>query len=178
MHFIADFWGFWEEYPERAHRVGYGASLLVVLTIIAGFFIVGTPMQARQALEDSQKVSDLQNIQSQIVYYWQQKGVLPATLANLNDSLTNYSVPTDEQTGQPYGYNTQGVHSFQLCATFNRDSTDQPQSVPSVPSMPPTYPGGTGTSIGNSWQHGPGNVCFLRTIDPQMYPVNKNTATQ
>ena len=177
MHFIADFWGYWEKYPERAHRVGYGASLLVVLTICAGFAIVGTPMQARQSLLDSQKVSDLQNIQSQIVYYWQQKGVLPVVLTNLDDSLSNYSVPVDAQTGKPYGYNTQGAHSFQLCATFNRDSMDQPQPVPE-PAMPASYPGGTVTSIGNNWQHAAGQVCFLRSIDPQLYPVNKTTATQ
>lgn len=178
MHFIADFWGYWEHYPERAHRVGYGAGLLVVLTIAAGFAIVGTPMQARQALLDSQKVSDLQNIQSQIVYYWQQKGVLPTTLNNLNDSLSNYSVPVDTQTGQPYTYATEALHSFQLCATFNRDSQGQPQTVSgiSVPVRAP-YTGDSTTSIGDNWQHGAGNTCFIRTIDPQLYPVNPPTKT-
>jgi hypothetical protein len=156
MHFLADLHDYWDAYPERLRRVAYGAGLLVVLTIGAGFFIVGTPMQARQALLDSQKVTDLENIQSQIVYYWQQKGTLPAGLNQLNDSISNYSVPTDSQNGQSYRYVVDGAHTFELCATFNRDSNGQPQP----------------DALGNNWQHGAGQVCFIRTIDPALYPVN------
>ena len=47
MHFIADLRGYWEEFPERARRVGYGVVVLALITVGAGFFIVGTPMQAR-----------------------------------------------------------------------------------------------------------------------------------
>ncbi|HEY5383239.1 MAG TPA: DUF5671 domain-containing protein [Candidatus Paceibacterota bacterium] len=179
MHFIADFWGYWERYPERAHRVGYGTGLLLVLTILAGFVIVGTPMQARQALFDQQKVSDLQQIQSQIVYYWQQKGALPATLNSLDDSISNYSMPADPQTGKPYTYVVNGVHTFQLCATFNRDSNGAPQPTSgySVPMPASGIPGAySGLSSGDNWQHGAGDGCFIRTIDPQLYPVNATTA--
>jgi hypothetical protein len=135
-------------------------------------------MQARQALLDSQKITDLESIQSQIVYYWQQKGALPSELTELNDSISNYGVPTDPQNGQAYDYVVNNTHTFQLCATFNSDSNNQPQptdgySVPVPASMPAVY-SATGRDIGNNWQHGPGKVCFLRTIDPAFYPVTKN----
>ncbi|MGC9602597.1 MAG: DUF5671 domain-containing protein [Minisyncoccia bacterium] len=177
MHFVADLYGYWEEFPERAHRVGYGTGLLVVLTIVAGFFIVGTPMQARAALFDAQKVTDLENIQSQIVYYWQHKGVLPSTLNQLNDSISNYSVPVDSQSGKAYHYIVNGAHTFELCAVFNRDSNGEPQPTSGYANMPmPAINGADSVNtIGNNWQHGAGQVCFIRTIDPALYPIIKNT---
>jgi hypothetical protein len=170
MHFMADFWGYWEQYPERVHRVGYGTGMLVLLTIVAGFLIVGTPMQARLALFDTQKVSDLEQIQSQVVYYWQQKQALPTNLTDLNDSISNYSVPMDPQTGQPYKYTVNGAHTFELCATFNRDSQGQPQPTLAMPVPAGLY---SGPSMGDNWQHGAGTACFMRTIDPQLYPPTK-----
>ena len=176
MHFIADLWGYWGEFPERLHRVGYGAGLLVVLAIGAGFFIVGTPMQARVALLDSERVADLQNIQSQVLYYWQHEGKLPGGIAELNDSISNYSVPTDPQNGQSYRYVVDGAHTFELCATFGRDSNGEPQPTSGYASVPvPAGSVGGTLSMGNNWQHGTGQTCFIRTIDPALYPVNATT---
>src|SRR5262249_579240 len=33
MHFIADMWGYWKEFPEKARMVGWGAGLLILATI-------------------------------------------------------------------------------------------------------------------------------------------------
>src|ERR1035437_4871969 len=73
MHFIADLKGYWDAFPKRRNMVRVGVAILAVATIVAGFFIVGTPAQARLQRFDAQKVSDLQNIQSQVVSYWQAK---------------------------------------------------------------------------------------------------------
>lgn len=176
MHFIADLWGYWEQYPERGHYVGYAAGVLAFAVIIAGFFIVGTPMQAKLYRFDAQKVSDLQQIQSQIVYIYQQKQKLPAGLAELNDSISNFTVPVDPQSGAAYEYKVVATHSFQLCASFNAESrvTDM-YANRTVPIAAPAPYGVTGKDLGGSWQHGSGNVCFLRTIDPLLYPPLTNT---
>src|SRR3989344_2082968 len=55
------------------------AVVLVLGSIIVGFGVLGTPQTQRMLRYDSQKISDLQNIQWQIVNYWQQKGALPGT---------------------------------------------------------------------------------------------------
>jgi hypothetical protein len=168
MHFIADLWGYWEQYPERAHRVGYVVSVLALGVIVAGFFIVGTPMQAKLYRFDAQKISDLQMIQSQIVYYYQGKQKLPDGVAQLNDSISNFIVPVDPQTGTAYTYKVVAAHSFQLCASFNAESrvTDQYTAM-SRPAVP--Y-GVESKDINGNWQHAGGNQCFLRTIDPAFYP--------
>jgi len=181
LHFIADLRGYWTLNPSRKQMVVVAVAVLAVATIVSGFFIVGTPQQARLARFDAQKVNDLQNIQSQVVYYWQAKQKLPGVITDLNNSLAYGPVPTDTQTGEPYIYKATGALSFQLCATFNAESrTNQmpsPEARAVMPASPPPVQekailGGKGIPQDN-WQHGAGEVCFDRTIDPAFYPPLK-----
>lgn len=116
-------------------------------------------------------MSDLQQIQSQVVSYWQAKQHLPATLADLTDSISGYSAPTDPQTGQPYEYSVKWAQGFELCASFN--AVTQPYSAFSrtTPAAPTEFPSKVLTA--DSWQHGAGRVCYERTIDPALYPPFK-----
>src|SRR3989338_8612861 len=95
------------------------AGILVVGSIVAGFSVLGTPSSQRMLRYDSQKVSDLQNIQWQIVNYWQQKGALPTTLEQLQDPISGFVIPVDQQS-QPYEYKKINNLAFELCATFNK----------------------------------------------------------
>lgn len=165
MHFLADIWGFWVKFPSRARAVGLGVGVLVVLSIAAGFFIVGTPWQAREYRLDEQRLSDLQGIQSQIVTYWQQKQKLPAALSDLNDPLSYYTLPADPKTGTAYEYKATGATSFEVCATFTGKSQTSSSGL-SRPVEPKAY----GDTTSDNWQHEAGRTCFSRTIDPQRYP--------
>ena len=128
----------------------------VAVAVIAGFFIIGSPMQARLQLFDAQRVNDLQRIQSEIVNYWQMKGRLPETLNALRDDIRGFVPPADPETKAPYEYMVKGPMSFSLCATF---------VVPSVmkDAGPVTYDMG-------QFYHGSGRQCFERTIDKDLYP--------
>ncbi|MEK9157924.1 MAG: hypothetical protein AAB638_01935, partial [Patescibacteria group bacterium] len=88
--------------------------------------------------------------------YWQQKGSLPANLEVLNDPISSFMSPRDPQTGEAYEYHLVSAKGFQLCAVFNKATVAYPDAYP----------------FGNSWQHGAGRVCFDRTIDQALYPVN------
>lgn len=166
MHFIADLRGYWDLFPSRKRAVNTGVVTLVVITVISGFFIVGTPAAARLARFDAQKVADLQNIQSQVTYYWQAKQALPQTINDLNNSLAYGPVPVDAQTGQSYEYAATGKLSFKLCANFNAESRSNPAGISAAV---PTAPVREKVPADN-WQHGAGHVCFERTIDPSFYP--------
>lgn len=175
MHFIADLWGYWEQYPARNRMVAWATGVLVIVTVIAGFFIVGTPAQARLYRYDDQKVNDLQSIQYQVVNYWQSKQKLPIALADLNDPLSNYTVPSDPQAEDSYTYKATGALSFQLCATFNAAS----HGTASVSDRTAPIPAGmSGKGISENWQHETGTICFDRTIDPERYPPFSKTKTQ
>lgn len=162
LHFLADLRGYFTANRSRASVVGYGTLLLVILSIVGGFFIIGTPGSARLARFDEQKVNDLSSLQYQVVYYYQQKKELPQNLAQLTDPISGYVAPKDAQTGQDYGYRVTGPLSFEVCATFNKPTrgTDSSYADPSI-----------GRHVGGeTWVHGAGATCFERTIDPERYP--------
>ncbi len=167
MHFMADLWGYWEREQARARMVNWAVGVLVLGTIIAGFFIVGTPQQIRAQKQDEIRIQDLQNVQWQLVNYWQQKEKLPADITDIQDPISGYILPVDPQVGNAYEYHATGPLSFQLCATFAAEG-----GTVGMPSRPvaATEPMTDGKRVEDNWQHGAGKVCFDRTIDPERYP--------
>lgn len=168
MHFLADIKGYWTKEPQKANLIGYAVAVLLVATIGAGFLIMGSPAHVRLLRFDDQKVSDLQNIQWQIINYYQTKEKLPATLAETYDPISGSVIPTDPQGGV-YKYEVKGKLTFELCATFNADGGDQnnyarPALVNEV---------SVGDVMNQPWYHGSGETCFTRTIDPERYPQFK-----
>ena len=142
-------------------------SAMVLVAIIAGFFIVGTPAQQRARRFDEQRVGDLQSAQYQIINYWQSKGKLPADLESLTDNISGFTPPVDPQTQDSYGYSIKGSLGFELCAGFKTDSGTTPSGKYMLKDMAPpirAYP------YQDNWEHGVGETCFERTIDPELYP--------
>lgn len=160
LHFLSDLRGYWVQNPSRAKAVNWGLGVLVIATIIAGFFIIGTPQEIRRLKQDDMRVSDLQNIQWQIVNYWQQKEMLPTSLAETQDPLSESVIPTDPKTKEPYRYEKTGDMSFRLCATFEAQGDMRS----------PSYARPIDMGVSDNWQHEAGEQCFERTIDPERYP--------
>jgi len=161
-----------KETPAKSAKYYAWISVVIVLIgVVSAFFIVGSPATARLMQFDQQKVSDLQNIQYQIVNYWQRKESLPSSLSVLNDPISEFKVPVDPQTNQPYEYNIIDAAnlSFELCATFNKEGTDLYGQAPSL-----VYNYAPTKGYMENWQHAAGRVCFERTIDKQLYPVKQN----
>ncbi|MSU74522.1 hypothetical protein EXS57_01950 [Candidatus Kaiserbacteria bacterium] len=169
LHFIADLKGYWDQYPSRRLVMRIAVAVLAVGTIVAGFFIVGTPADARLARFDAQKVTDLQDIQYRVVNYWQAKQQLPTEITDLNDSLSYSPIPLDAQTKESYEYQSTGTFSFKLCANFNAQSRGGQNMYSETRAMMPTPVGDKGMMQDN-WSHSAGTVCFDRTIDPSFYP--------
>lgn len=149
--------------PGKNKLFAIGAGLLVLIAIIMGFVIMGSPSAARDIRLDDQRVSELQNIQNQVLFHWQQKGEMPKQLTDLEDSISGYRIPTLPE-GSNYEYRLTGETTFELCAVFNRNSVES--SNRPKPSSPMYYPSG----MSENWQHSEGRHCFTRTIDPKLYP--------
>ena len=171
MYYLKDIRGDWEKKEKQSVMIGYVVAALVLITIVSGFFIIGSPQEQRELRFDQEKVSGLQDIQYQVTNYWQQKGALPANLEALEDPLTGFSLPKDPQTneGDQYVYKYRVVsnasRTFELCAVFNRES---PAGVSTVNRY--YYPGDAG---GEYWKHDAGEKCFERTVDPDKFPPIK-----
>lgn len=172
LHFLADLKGYWIANAKKANLVGIGVGALALVAVVAGFFVIGTPTDIRMLRYDEQKVSDLQGMQYQIVNYYQQKGALPEDLASLNDPLSGYLLPQDPQSGEGYHYAVTDTLSFELCATFNRETPDT-RGQGSYPSRDVAYPS---QMLDENWEHGAGETCFSRTIDPERYPLFEKSA--
>ncbi len=156
------------------------STLLVGFVIGYSFYIMGSPTTQRLLRLDDRRVSDLQNIQYQIINYWQQKEKLPANLAELASPISGYSIPVEPEfeKGLMYEYKVKDNLTFELCATFAKPIqkgwreysnggitpmySEKDIAVSSYP-----YPGG---GVNESWDHQAGKTCFNRTIDPEIYP--------
>lgn len=162
---------------------GITSVVLVVGLIAWGFAIMGSPTTQRNLRLDQKRIDDLNNIQSQIISFYQQKGNLPAVLTDLNNPISGYSLPADPEfaKGKVYNYESTGMLSFKLCATFTSGSPITPNNVVRVEGLTIPAPSSKTTiavginpnGIVDSWAHNKGDVCFTRVIDPSLYPVIK-----
>ncbi|MES2087412.1 MAG: DUF5671 domain-containing protein [Patescibacteria group bacterium] len=139
------------------------AAVLVIGSIVWGFAVLGSPRTQKLYKYDSAKISDLQNIDSQVTYFYQVKGVLPASFSDLTTSGNYFTPPVDQQSGKSYEYQKKNATTYNLCADFNYASNDAKNASVAAP-----YPYG-----GATWTHPVGKYCFERTIDPRAYSTPK-----
>lgn len=169
-------------YSKVKATLSYIGFAIVAVAIVSGFIAVGSPTKQRNMRFDSQRVYDLQNIQSQVVSYWQQKGELPTTLENLKDPLSYSVIPVDPENKTSYVYSRKGgPFSFELCATFAlpyEDTQGKGSYGYGQGGMYTTraYPSPIG--LEDNWKHQAGLSCFTRTIDTEKYPPTPKPLTR
>ncbi len=147
-----------QPFSPRARWGIRAATVAVCIVIVFGFISAGSPFTQRLIRFDDRRVSDLSELQSRIVNYWRQKGMLPTSLDDLKDSISGFTPPADPETKVPYGYRRTGELSFELCAVFNLPMEGGSERAP-------VYYGG----LSGNWEHGSGMTCFSRAIDPELY---------
>lgn len=137
------------------------ATLAVVLGIISGFWILGTPQRQRLIAADRERISDLINISNQLyqrannAQSLDQPFELPASLDQA--SRIGQAAQTDPITNQPYTYRRLSNTTYELCATFATDT--------STYSLQPTPNGAN-----QRWQHPVGEHCFeFDVLEPAQY---------
>ena len=158
--------------------LAWAVSFAVLASIVGGFFIMGSPFTLRMKRFDERRVSDLQNIQYQIVNFYQRKGNLPNNLDELKDPIAGFNIPLDPDSAVSYGYEKvsdlptgQASLSFKICADFSLSSDAQIDSKGVTRSVP-IFLGDD--YLNENWQHEKGLVCFDRKIDKDLYPILKN----
>ena len=138
-----------------------GAVVCMIAIFVGAIALMGSPTQQRAFRMDEQRENDLRQIQWQILNYWQSKEALPASLEDIQDDFSGFTILTDPETKETYGYRVISPLAFELCATFARASDDRKNS-----SLTPYY----GSSFDETFVHDAGRTCFERTIDPELYP--------
>lgn len=172
--------------PKLANMLYYGVGIVVFVSIISGFYFMGSPTLVRDIRDDQTREQNLDTIKYQVLNYYQttKDGKLPATL---NETIVGdpYSteLPKDPKTELPYEYKIQPdtivngakFPTFALCATFAKDSKERERvqgsgrggvSIPvSKPGHDGYYPG----PVSGFSEHPAGNKCFDISIDPSRF---------
>ncbi|TSC75171.1 MAG: hypothetical protein G01um101444_17 [Parcubacteria group bacterium Gr01-1014_44] len=163
-----------EQKTNKPKLAAWVSSVIVLVAIAAGFFIVGTPAQQRAKRFDQQRISDLQNIQNQLINYWIQKDRLPEESGELSlDQLSGFIWPRDPETEKEYEYTKLTAFSFSICAVFKTENKNEGSPYSGYREF--QKPGLLASPTGiidkpfYRWSHGQGLVCFERTIDPELY---------
>lgn len=146
----------------------WGTSALILASIVIAFLAVGSPMSARAIRFDEQRVGHLQNIQWQVINYWQTKGQLPVALSDMEDSISGWKAPTDPDTKMGYSFSRSEAEGtvFKLCAQFSTNNQGDKRMM-----SEPYY------GMSENWVHPMGNYCFERKIDKDLYPVRTGVMT-
>ena len=131
----------------RAPGLRVFAGVLVgsyLIVVIAGLYVVGSPLQARLERLDERRVSDLQVLSTGIDTYWEQHSRLPDSLQELAaDRAFRYGDRIrDPQTQEVYEYTRRAGRTYVLCASFALASTRE-------------RPG-----VSDFWNHQAGRSCF------------------
>lgn len=121
-----------------------GSSAVVVVSVVVGLILAGSPDEQRLKRLDSQRVYGLQTIVRVIDFYSSDEGELPGALAELVDGRRLTRLPTDPVTGIPYEYKISNGTQYELCAMFDRASDDGSQ--------------------GDFWAHEHGQKCYVFEI--------------
>ncbi|MDO8752081.1 MAG: DUF5671 domain-containing protein, partial [Candidatus Wolfebacteria bacterium] len=146
---------------------------IVIAAVIMGFLLIDSPADERAYKNDDRRIQDLQTLQDNIVERWKAgapTSTLPASLNELGIEVTEkeYDPLNDPKTKEMYKYGVLGDMSFELCATFEKETRgkgkypypERPMPVPVDFEKPePQY------YIENSdWTHDAGEKCFERKI--------------
>lgn len=132
-----------------AFEIGFIAALIVALA--ASFSLIDSPTTARELREDTQRVSNLQQISYQVQSYFEINKKLPENLDTLvTDAKIESNVTKDPVTGETFAYTLTDAENYQLCANFNLSDKSEDVKNPQ-----PTYVG-----VSPEWQHAAGKQCF------------------
>lgn len=149
---------------ENKKLLAWVSSIAVIVAIVSGFFVMGSPAKQRAVRLDEQRIQHLVRIQNEVIAYWQDKEALPASLEDLSDSLSSFESPADPITDKAYVYEVADELRFRLCATFETESTESPVEYDYY-----YY----SSAVQSNWTHGSGYSCFERTIDPERFQIDK-----
>jgi hypothetical protein len=156
-YYLLDARDYWLSHEQQSVWCGIGAGVLAAAIVGVGFMHIEAPAEVRERRLDEKQLSDLQEIQWRIYNHLETQAKLPADLAVLEATAP---LPTAAQERTLYRYQLTEA-GFELCATFAYPSAvGDPYAT-----RPVAAPEGQLIKGMDDWEHGAGEVCFLRIVD-------------
>ena len=127
------------------------ASLVITIgSLIGAFFIVESPVEARNRRHDLEVLNHFSQIDSTLSSFYAQDNKLPDNLDALKGQTPYLPLTSlkDPETGKAYEYKKINDSTYQLCADFKSDNTDPKNSQ--------TY------EYSDRWPHASGYQCLTQ----------------
>jgi hypothetical protein len=161
-YYLQDARGYWLTKEKYSFMFAGAMSLIVVASLITGFFYTETPTEVREMRLDDTQISDLQQIQ------WKILETLSININGTSSLLTTLEelygetpVPVTAPEDRPaYSYEVTAT-GFKLCATFSRDSAETSQEFIGKP----IYDQNMLIKNGENWSYKQGRYCFDRVVN-------------
>jgi hypothetical protein len=134
--------------PSLGKTIVAVATTLVVVSIIAGVILVGSPAQGRLQRLDAGRVEDLRGIMLAMDLFWTHHERLPASLDELMEDPRVQVNTVDPGSADSYEYYLLDEDTYELCAIFDRESLAPARRAPA-----------------DFWSHGVGRRCFELSVD-------------
>lgn len=125
------------------------ATAAVIAAIAAGFWVLGTPGRQREIAADRQRLQDVATIAQRL----HERYLGTNSNLALPETLVSEDMRYDPLTNQPYEYARLGDREYELCATFDTDSSTHRLSNQNPPPE------------AQRWQHPEGRHCFEFDVD-------------
>jgi hypothetical protein len=129
----------------RAGSLGVLLTVVVVAAVATGIYLIGSPSEERARRLDRKRVEHLANLTRAVDVYWIRHARIPPTLDELRKEVGDSVTTIDPGTSARYEYQPLEGAAYELCAAFERDSTE------------------AGRLDGEmEWSHRSGRHCFRR----------------
>lgn len=156
-YYLQDARSYWMKKETISIYYAVAMTVVVIATLITGFFYIETPTQVREMKLDDTQIQDLQQIQWRIQEVMTVSSTtLPTTLEEIYDG---FPVPTAPEDRDAYSYEVTDK-GFKLCATFSRDSADMNGDIMYRPVTDPSM----FVKNPDNWSYKAGRYCFDRII--------------
>ena len=136
-----------------------GSAALLVILVVVGIWLAGSPSEARAKRFDDARVQDLNAISNAVNNYYNDTDALPTTVAELDaHTQRKYNQNLnlkDPQSSAAYEYRVVSTttREFELCAHFNKENSNFTDAY---------Y---LSYEKRNVWQHSAGRDCFTHTAN-------------
>lgn len=154
-YYLQDVRGYWLSREQASKSYAFVMTIVVLASVITGFFYSETPSQIREMRLDEEQVGSLREIQWKIQEHLAINGTssLPTTL---DEIYTDFPVPAAPEDREPYTYERTNS-GFKLCATFFADAKIDPNMTGY---QDPANP----IKNAENWNYKQGRYCFDRII--------------
>lgn len=130
----------------------------ITSAVVYGIILMGSPAAQRSLQFDQRRESDLQQISFAIDAYWVRNETLSDVLEDLQDTRYFIRSIKDPVTGEQYEYAILSDKTYELCATFENDSTKLRREFEKPFSE-------------QVWEHGIGRTCFELEVRKSVDPI-------